>query len=72
MQQFFIDWFFHMIAVALLVVVATIPICKFHKFFLGYENEGIGELSLHVLMTVLVASICIFFIAHFGPLNDFE
>ena len=73
-EQFLVAWFVHTIAIMVLTAIAAVPILRFHKFFLGYEREGfkdkIEELSFYILMTALVASICIFFIAHYVPTYD--
>jgi hypothetical protein len=74
-EQFFISWIIHTVAVVALVGIAAFPILRFHKFFLGYEHEGsknkFRELGFYIAMTVLVASVCIFFVSHYVPTDDY-
>jgi uncharacterized membrane-anchored protein YhcB (DUF1043 family) len=73
-EQFAVSWFIHTIGVMVLTVIVGVPILRFHKFFLGYQRKGfkdeIQDLTFNILMTVLVASICIFFVAHYVPTED--
>jgi hypothetical protein len=74
--QFLVSWVIHTVAVIVLMAIALVPILWFHKFFLGYEYEGTKkkseELSFYLLMTVLVASVCIFLVAHNVPMDDLD
>jgi hypothetical protein len=72
--QFLFDWFIHTVALTVLIGIVAIPILRLHKFFLGYEHAGfkeIEELTFYALMTVLVASVCIFLVAHYVPTEDY-
>lgn len=72
--QFLISWLIHTIALFILMVIAGASILRFQKFFLGHESKGfkdeIEEIGFHIFMTILVASICILFIAHYVPTPD--
>ena len=72
--QFLVSWIIYAVAVLVLTAFAAFAIIRFHKFFLGYEHKGTGEyeqLKFYVVMTVLVATICIFLVANYGP-SDFQ
>jgi hypothetical protein len=75
-EQFLVSWFVHTAAVVVLMVIAIFLILRFHKFFFGYEHEGsknkYEELGFYILMTVIAASISIFFVAHYGPTDDYD
>jgi hypothetical protein len=63
--SFLLAWFLHTIAVVALVAFAGFAIMQFHKFFLGYELEkwDFNSLGYYVMMTVLVAAVCILLVA---------
>ena len=75
LANFAASWFIHTIAVMVLMAIAFASILRFHKFFLGYEAKGfkneVEALSYYVLMTVLVASVCIFLMAHYTPTDEY-
>jgi hypothetical protein len=69
--DFFAEWFFHTIGVALLMAVALAAIIYSHKFFLGYSKESYGrELTFYIVMTILVAAIGIAVVAHWPASDD--
>jgi hypothetical protein len=72
--QFLISWFIHTIALFILMAIVGASILHLQKFFLGHERKGfkgeIEEIGFHIFMTILVASICILFIAHYVPTYD--
>lgn len=74
--DFLIAWFIHTIAVIMLIAIAAVPILRFHKFFVGRElstSKGdVEAVTFYVLMTVLVASVCIFVVAHHVPIDDYD
>ena len=74
--DFLITWFIHTIALLVLIAITTVPILRFHKFFVGHElstSKGdVETVGFYVLMTVLVASVCIFFVAHYVPIDDYD
>jgi hypothetical protein len=61
------------VALTFLLAFAGFAILLFHKFFLG-ENvkDNWFEVWFYTLMTVLIATLCIFLIAHYGPTEDEE
>ena len=69
-----ISWVVHTIGIMVLAGLASIAIMRFHKFFVGYEykaqKDWLEELPYAVVMTILVATIAIFFVAHYVPLED--
>jgi hypothetical protein len=73
-EQFAVSWVVHTVAVMVLMGIALFPILRFHKFFLGYEHKGFKDeveaLTFYILMTVLVASLCIFFVAQYMAASD--
>jgi MFS superfamily sulfate permease-like transporter len=70
-EDFFIAWFIHTVAVALLVAGSMAAIIFSHKFFLGYNKEDYGrELTFYILMTILVAAVGILFVASAPPSDD--
>jgi hypothetical protein len=74
-DDFFISWFIHTVAVAVLVGGAVGAIIAFHKRILGYEFElkvnKSHELTYFVLMTIIVAAIGILLVASYGPSEDY-
>jgi hypothetical protein len=58
--DFFISWFVHTVAVAVVAVLAGAAILRAKHFFLGSEpEEDYYKLIFHTIMTVLVAAILI-------------
>src|SRR5947209_3441937 len=70
-EPFLVSWFIHTIAVVLLMAIVLVPILSWQRFFIGQEFKGFKdqseELQFHITMTVLVAAVCIFFVAHWVP-----
>lgn len=70
-EDFFLAWFFHTMAVALLMAASMAAIIFSHKFFLGYNKEDYGrELTFYILMTILVAALGILVVAHWPASDD--
>jgi hypothetical protein len=71
-EDFFLAWFIHTVAVAVLMAASMAAIIFSHKFFLGYGKKEYGrELTFYIVMTILVAAIGIALIAHSPPRDDF-
>ena len=78
--QFFVSWFIHTMGVAVLCAISAGAIIMSHKFFLGYEfddkdplrafDDKSHQLAVYILITVVVASVCVLMIAHYVPIND--
>ena len=71
--DFFAQWFVHTLGVLMLLLAAGAAIIWSHKFFLGYEKKEYGrELMFYIVMTILVAALCIAFVALKPPSDDYE
>jgi hypothetical protein len=69
--DFFAAWFFHTIAVVMLMAASLAAIIYTHKFFLGYEKKEFGrEVAFYILMTILVAALSIAVVAHWPSSGD--
>lgn len=72
-EQFLTYWFVHTAGLVVLIAFVAMAVIWLHKFFLGYERENYAdELTFDILMTVLVTSVCIAFLAHWTPAGEFE
>jgi hypothetical protein len=72
-EQFLVSWLIHTVALAFLLAFVGFAILQLHKFFLGVDvKDNWFEVWFYTLMTVLVASVFIFLIAHYGPTEDEE
>ncbi len=72
-EDFFIAWFVHTMGVAVLTGVALAAIIYSHKFFLGYDKKDFGrELTFYIVMTILVVTLGIAFIALRPPSDDYD
>jgi uncharacterized membrane protein YidH (DUF202 family) len=60
------------VGLTVLVAIAGFAILRFHKFFLGEEpkDNRFEQVWFYILMTVLVASVCIFLVAHYSPVDE--
>jgi hypothetical protein len=68
-EDFLVSWIAHTVGVVLVAVAAGVPIMLLHKFFLGYSpstdkdyKDKFEELLFYSSMTMLVASVCIFYL----------
>jgi hypothetical protein len=57
-------WFINTMGVGLLGVIAGAFIMRFHKFFVGAPGPDVEEVVFYVMMTVLVAAVCIYVVAN--------
>jgi hypothetical protein len=73
-EQFFISWFIHTIALLLFMVITSAVILRFHEFFVGCKPEQHAEESVpfYVVMTVLIAAVSIFSLSHCVPSGDYD
>jgi len=71
-EQFLVSWILHTVGLVVFVGIAAFAILRFHMFFLGEEpqDKRFQQVWYYILMTVLVASVCIFFAAHYGPIDE--
>ena len=71
-EQFLVSWILHTVGLTVLVGIAAFAILQFHKFFLGEgaQDNRFTQVWYYILMTVLVASVCIFLAAHYGPIDE--
>ena len=71
-EQFFASWFVHTAGLVVFFAVSVVAIGRFYEFFLGMKrkNDDFDELIYMVLMTVLIGSIFVFFVAHWVPSDD--
>jgi len=68
---FLSSWIIHTVALTVLVAFVWMAIFCSHKFFLGKDfkaNEF--DVWFYILMTVLVASVCILFVAGYVPSDE--
>jgi hypothetical protein len=69
--DFFAAWFFHTIAVVMLMAASLAAIIYTHNFFLRYEKKEVGrEVIFYILMTILVAALGIAIVAHWPSSGD--
>jgi MFS superfamily sulfate permease-like transporter len=72
-EAFFVAWFIHTMALAVLIVAALAAIIFTHKFFLGYDKKDYGrDLTFYIVMTILVAALGIAIVANSPPRDDFD
>jgi hypothetical protein len=71
-EQFLVSWIIHTVGLTVLGGIAAFAILRFHKFFLGEEpkDNSFQQVWYYILMTALVASLWIFFAAHYGPIDE--
>jgi len=72
-EDFFLSWFIHTIAVAVLGFGVGVAAIGTHKFFVGTKwNENTDEFLFYFLITVVVAALAIAMIALHGPSDDYD
>ncbi|HLH92906.1 MAG TPA: hypothetical protein VKX28_31155 [Xanthobacteraceae bacterium] len=65
LEQFFVWWFIHTLGLGVYFAAVAIAISLSHEFFLGYKfEEKHRHLFFYVLMAVMVASVCVWLLAH--------
>jgi hypothetical protein len=71
-EQFLVSWIIHTVGLVVLVGIVAFVILRFHKYFLGEvpKDNTFQQVWYYILMTVLVASVCIFLAAHYGPIDE--
>ena len=72
-EQFFGYWFIHTVALLLFTVISGAVILHTHEFFLGEKPKyDIEDVIFNVVMTVLLAVVAIYFVAHWTPTGNDE
>ena len=66
------SWILHTVGLTVLVGIAVFAILRFHKFFFGEETQdnSFQQVWYYILMTALVATVCVFIAAHYGPTDE--
>jgi hypothetical protein len=71
-EAFLGAWFVHAIALVLLSVLTGALVARWRRFFVGTFGEApdYDDVQVHVCVTVLIAAIAIFFLAHWVPTDS--
>ena len=70
--QFLSEWFVHTVGLIVLSAFAYMAIFSSHKFFLGEDikESETQRVLFYIVMTVLVASVCILLVAGYVPADE--
>jgi prolipoprotein diacylglyceryltransferase len=73
-HQVFVYWLIHTMGLMLFIPIAGGIIFSTQKFFLGYkpQKEHTEEIIFYVMMTILIAAVSIYVVAHWPAGGDYD